>query len=188
MKHTVREELHGILVFLGAIWAVFLLDLLVPLDFNHLGLVPRTLRGLLGILTMPFLHANLNHLISNTIPLFVLRSLLAGSKARSWKTVAEIILLSGVLLWIFGRPAVHVGASGLIFGLAAFLVVSGFLEKRLLSLAIAILIVFLYGGSLLSGILPRVGSTVSWDGHLMGAVAGGIVAYGLTKEPGRRER
>jgi membrane associated rhomboid family serine protease len=183
MKHTVREELHGILAFVGVVWGVFLLDLLVPWNFHTLGLYPRTLHGLVGILAMPVLHANLQHLIGNTVPLFVLLALLAGSKARSWQIVAVIVLLSGILLWVFGRPAIHIGASGLIFGLAAFLVVSGFLEKRPLPLAIAVLVVFLYGGSLLTGVVPRLGSQVSWDGHLAGLIAGGAVAYGLTREP-----
>src|SRR5262249_12678314 len=89
--------------------------------------------------------------------------------------------LSGLLLWIFGRPAVHIGASGLISGLTAFLVLSGILERRLVPLVIALLVGFFYGSSLLIGIIPRVGSRVSWDGHLSGAIAGGIVAWALAR-------
>jgi membrane associated rhomboid family serine protease len=85
-----------------------------------------------------------------------------------------------LLLWIFGRPAVHIGASGLISGLTAFLILSGFLEHRIVPLLVSLLVGFLYGGSLVLGVLPRLGSTVSWDGHLCGAIAGGIVAYLLT--------
>ena len=180
MRHTVREELRGILIFVGVIWAVFVVSLVFP-DLNRLGLIPRTFRGLIGIAAMPFLHANVQHLIGNTVPLVVLLALLAGSRARSWETVLEIALLGGALLWAFGRSAVHVGASGLIFGLAVFLVVSGFLEKRLIPILIALVVAFLYGGSILSGMIPRFGSEVSWDGHLYGALAGATVAWFLTR-------
>ena len=183
-SHPIREELHGILVLIGFIWAVFLASLAFP-SLDSLGVTPRTLVGLAGILAMPFLHANLYHLLSNTVPLFILLALLAGSKARSWEIVIEVVLLGGLLLWLFGRHADHIGASGLIFGLIAFLIVSGFLEKRPVPLLVAVIVGLLYGGTLFSGVLPRLGSTISWDGHLWGAVAGGIVAYALTREPKR---
>lgn len=184
-QHTIREEIRGVLTFVGTIWVVYLVSLFLP-AIDQYGVVPRHLRGLLGIPVMPFLHANLHHLISNTIPLLVLLILLAGSRARSWEVVVLIVLLGGSFLWIFGRPAVHIGASGLISGLTVFLILSGFLEERVIPLLIAVLVGFLYGGSLLLGVIPRFGSNISWDGHLCGAVAGGFVAYGLTL--GRRTR
>ena len=179
------------LVFVGIIWAVFLLDVLIPLDFNRLGVVPRSPFGVLGIPLMPFLHANVGHLASNTIPLLVLLTLLAGSKARSWEIVGEIVFVGGILLWIFGRSSAgdgggrfaHVGASGLIFGLIAFLILSGFLERRVIPLTVSVVVALLYGGTLLSGVLPSSGPYVSWDGHLCGAIAGGTSAYFLTKAP-----
>jgi membrane associated rhomboid family serine protease len=180
-SHTINEELHGVLLFVGTIWAVFLVSLAFP-SIDSWGVVPRTLVGLVGIPAMPFLHANLHHIVSNTVPLVVLLILLAGSKARSWEIVIEVVLLGGILLWLCGRPAIHIGASGLIFGLIAFLILSGLLEKRILPLGIAVLVGFLYGGSLVSGIMPWVGPQISWDGHLCGAIAGGAVAYALTKE------
>ena len=181
-SHTIRQELHGIFAFLGVIWGVFLLSLALP-SLDSFGIVPRTLGGLVGILAMPFLHANLQHVLGNTAALFILLALLAGSKARSWEIVLEVILLGGLLLWLFGRPAIHIGASGLVFGLVAFLIVSGFLERRVVPLLVSVVVGFLYGGSLVWAILPRLGSHVSWDGHLCGAVAGGIVAYALAKGP-----
>jgi len=182
MPQSLRSELKSTLIFIGLIWAVFLLDVVLPVNLLHLGLLPRSLTGLIGIPAMPFLHGNLGHLISNTVPLFVLLMLLAGSRARNWEIVGELVLLGGILLWVFGRPAIHVGASTLIFGLAVFLVVSGFRERRPLALLIAVLVLFFYGGSILAGILPRIGSPVSWDGHLAGAVAGGLVGYSLTRQ------
>jgi membrane associated rhomboid family serine protease len=181
-SHTVAEELHGIVLFVGSIWAVFLLTFVFP-SLDSLGIVPRTLAGLVGIVAAPFLHANAHHLFSNTIPLVVLLTLLAGSKARSWEIVAGVAVLGGLLLWTFGRSATHIGASGLIFGLIAFLIISGIMEKRIVPLIVTVVVGFLYGGTLLWGILPQFGSQTSWDGHLCGAIAGGMVAYALAREP-----
>ncbi len=108
--------------------------------------------------------------------------LLAGSKAQSWAIVAYIVFLSGALLWLFGRPATHIGASGLIYGLIAYLLVSGICERRIVPMVISMVVGFLYGGTLASGILPSWGSHISWEGHLLGAIAGGVIAYLLTKE------
>ena len=129
---------------------------------------------------MPFLHYDLTHILSNTVPLFVLLALLVGSRAQPWVVVVEIVLLGGFLLWLLGRLKIHIGASGLIFGLIAFLIVCGFREGQLVSFGIAVLVGFIYGGTLVFGVLPRLKSYVSWEGHLCGAVAGGIVAYALT--------
>jgi membrane associated rhomboid family serine protease len=180
-----RRELAGIVAFVGIIWGVFIVDWLVfPINFNSLGLTPRTLFGAIGIVTMPFLHADWGHLLSNTLPLVVLLALLVGSKARSWETVVEIILLGGVLLWIFGQKATHVGASSLIFGLVTFLIFSGLLERRIIPLIVSLMVGFFYGGTLFWGVLPVGNSGISWDGHLCGAVAGGVIAWLLTR-PGR---
>src|SRR5260370_42452319 len=100
--HTIREELTGIGVFVGAIWGVFALSLVFP-SLDHYGIVPRTVGGLVGIVAAPLLHENLEHIVGNTVPLFVLLVLLAGSKAQSWAIVVEIVLLGGLLLWRFGR-------------------------------------------------------------------------------------
>jgi membrane associated rhomboid family serine protease len=181
VQHTIQQEIKGVIAFVAAIWGVFLLDWALPVDLNSFGLVPRTLPGLFGIPAMPFLHANWAHIVSNTVPLFILLILLAGSRANSWAAVVAVVVLGGVFLWLFGRPATHIGASGLIFGLTAFLLVAGFFEGRIMPLLIAFLVAFLYGGSLLTGIIPRLHSHISWDGHLAGALAGGILAYLLTR-------
>jgi membrane associated rhomboid family serine protease len=180
-SHTVREELLGILIFIGVIWAVFLLSLVFS-SIDAFGIVPRTLGGLIGIPAAPFLHANLQHLLGNTVPLFVLLALLAGSKARSVEIVVAIIVLGGLLLWIFGRPGDHFGASGLVFGLVAFLLLAGVFERRPVPLLVAVIVGFLYGSALFWSILPSFNSQMSWDGHLCSAIAGGIIAYALTRE------
>ena len=88
-SHTIRQEIHGVVLFVGAIWAVYFVSLVFP-RLDYYGVVPRRLVGLAGILAMPFLHANLDHLLSNTVPLFVLLILLAGSRAASWEVVVVI--------------------------------------------------------------------------------------------------
>jgi membrane associated rhomboid family serine protease len=115
------------------------------------------------------------------VPLTVLLLLLAGSRAQSWYIVASIVLIGGAMLWMFGRPAIHIGASGLIYGLIAYLLVSGITERRLVPMLIAIVVGFLYGGTLASGVLPSWGSQISWEGHLFGAIAGGTVALLLAR-------
>ena len=187
--HTIGQELKGIAIFVGVVWGVFILNWIVyPIDFNSYGLVPRTLSGAIGVVSMPFLHTNWRHLLGNTVPLFVLLALLAGSKARSWEIVGELILAGGVLLWVFGRHVTHVGASGLVFGLVAFLIVSGLLEKRIIPLIVSLIVGILYGGTLIWGVLPGVDSQVSWDGHLCGAIAGGLIAWFLTREPKQEKK
>jgi membrane associated rhomboid family serine protease len=180
-SHTIRQELSYILIFIGVMWAVFFVSYFFP-ALNEFGIVPRTTSGMIGIPISIFLHQNIGHIFANTVPLFILLALLAGSKARSWEIVVYVTLLGGFLLWIFGRPAYHIGASGLIFGLISFLIVSGLLEGRIVPLLISLGVGFFYGGTLVTGVLPQLNSNVSWEGHLCGAIAGAAVAYYLTKE------
>lgn len=172
--HSIRRDLTGIAVFVAVIWLVFAVDVFLPLE--QFGLHPRSFKGLAGILTLPFLHANLQHILANTVPLVVLLCLLAGSRANSIDIVVFISVVAGVLLWIFGRSAIHIGASVLVFGLIGFLVCAGFFEKRLLSALIAIGVAVVYGSTLFWGVLP-LQTGVSWEGHLFGAIAGGAIAY-----------
>lgn len=173
--HTVKEEVKSILIFVAIIWLVFALDIFLPLE--KLGLIPRDMGGLFGILTMTFLHGDLAHIMGNMVPLVVMMALLAGSRANSLLIVAMIVLIGGVLLWLFGRPnTLHIGASLLVFGLATFLIVSGILEKRIVPMIIAVFVAITYGGVLISGIAPWQ-QGVSWDGHLFGGVGGAITAW-----------
>ena len=181
--HKIREELLAVILFIAAIWIVFFLDRLLPLE--QFGLIPRRLDGLFGIVAMPFLHKDWAHIVNNTVPLIVLLVLLAGSRANSRTIVIAITVLGGALLWLFGRgAALHIGASGLVFGLAGFLIVSGILEKRTVPMLISLFVGFTYGSTLLSGLAPW-HHGVSWDGHLFGGIAGVIVAWGFV---GRRRR
>lgn len=176
--HTIKRDAKWIVLFVGIIWVVFLADRLLPLE--QFGLVPRTTEGLFGIFAMPFLHGDLAHIIGNTIPLVVMLVLLAGSRANSAQIVLLIATLGGVALWIFGREARHIGASGLVFGLIAFHVFAGVFERRFKSIVISVVVAFFYAGTLFKGILPTQPG-VSWDGHLLGAAAGTLVALGISR-------
>lgn len=193
LADSVGKELRNILLFIALIWAVFFASLAWP-ELNEYGLQPREVEGLTGIVTMPFLHASLSHLVSNTLPLAFLLFLLAGSRPGWWKIVVELILVSGLLLWVFGRsgghdsvPMIHIGASGLVSGLITFLVFGGLWERRLIPVIVAVVTVLLYGGSLLWGLIPR-DSAVSWDGHFCGAAAGGLVAAEVARRGGAEKR
>ena len=169
-------------VFGVAFWLVFIADWLLPGDFNQWGIVPRSLHGIWGILFSPFLHADLGHLLSNFIPLMILLAMLLVTQRDGWWIVLQIVLLGGLLLWIFGRSAMHVGASGLIYGLIAYLMAAGFRQGKFGPALAALVVGFLYGGTLVSGILPTVGEHVSWDGHLTSAIAGGLLGYFSNKQ------
>lgn len=189
LAESAGRELRTILIVVGVIWVVFFLsvgfDSVLPVA--NFGVHPRTWIGLLGIVTMPFLHASFGHLIGNTLPLIVLLFLLVGSRAQSWRIVLEIVLISGLLVWLLGRDANYVGASALIYGLITFLLLGGFLERRPIPIMVAAVTFLFYGGSLLWGLVPRPGP-VAWDAHLWGAVAGCIVAFHLARPSRRRWR
>jgi len=176
--HTIRRDFVAIAAFIAIIWIVFAFDRFMALE--QFGLVPRRVSGLVGIFAMPFLHGDLSHIISNTIPLAVTLFLLAGSRANSGAIVFLITALGGAGLWVFGREALHIGASGLVFGLIAFHIFSGFFERRIKSIIIALLVGGLYAGTLFNGVMPFQ-KGVSWDGHLIGAVAGALVALMMAK-------
>ena len=176
--HTIKRDFIGIAIFLVAIWAVFVLDRFLPLE--NYGLVPRDMGGLIGIVTMPFLHGDFGHLMGNTVPLAITLLLLAGSRADSGAIVILITLLGGLGLWLFGRTALHIGASGLVFGLIAFHIFAGIFEKRVSSIIITLIIGTSYAGVLFKGVIPGQ-QGVSWDGHLFGAIAGALVALVTAK-------
>ncbi len=173
-----NKEQLTIAGLVGTAWLVYLIDLVLPIDLNQFGIMPRTLYGLIGIPTMPFLHAGIGHLVSNTIPLCILLFILTSTKRQDYvEIIASIIVFGGLFLWLFGRSAVHVGASGLIYGLIAFLIANGFAERKVMPILVSLFVGFLYGSTLFFGVLPTAGPQVSWDGHLFGAIAGALTAF-----------
>jgi len=158
-----------------SIWAVAGAQTLSPELTSQLGLIPRNTDQLNGIVTMWLVHKDLTHLISNSSPIFLLTlATLMFYPAIGWRVLALSILFGGGLLWCFGREANHIGASGLIYALAAFLFFSGLFRRDRKSIAAALLVAFLYG-SLVWGVFP-IYKDVSWDGHLFGAIGGLIIA------------
>ena len=170
---SLNTTVGNVLLLLVLIVLAFALDIVLPLE--RLGLRPREIDGLFGIAAMPFLHASFSHLCSNLVPLAVLMALLSLTVARPMATALAIALLSGLLTWLFARSGNHVGASGLVFGLASCLIAGGYRARSLTAFVIAAVTLFLYGTTLLVGVLPSRGA-VSWDGHLAGAIAGLVVA------------
>lgn len=165
------------LKFVAVIWIVFAVDTLLPgISFCEYGILPRTLKGLFGIPLSPFIHAGFGHIMSNTVPLLVLLSITTlYFKNKTYYILIIIIILGGALVCLFGRASYHVGASGLVYGLAGFLVFFGIYERKVIPLIISIFVACTYGISMLIGLLP-VFPGVSWEGHLFGAVAGVLTA------------
>ncbi|MFA8300423.1 MAG: rhomboid family intramembrane serine protease [Hyphomicrobiales bacterium] len=160
---------------------------LFKISFSTYGVSPREAEGLAGLLFSPLIHGGWSHLMANSIPFLILSTFIFYFY-RNFALRAFVIqwLLSGALLWIFGRSAWHIGASGVIYSMAAFLIVIGFIRKETTSLVISLLVIFLYGG-LVWGVLPFYTQRgVSWDGHLFGAIAGIYAAY-IYKFVGRKE-
>lgn len=176
-KQFISKQNHffAAVIFIGLIWFVSLIEL-SGLTFNLIPkLLPRHLSGLPGILTMPFLHGSIFHLISNTLPMVVFSFLLSlKGNVYYLKVTLLIILISGVMLWLMGRGSYHIGASGLVFGYFGFLMMRTYYSPSISTIAISLAVLMLYGG-LIFGILPR-GSHISWEGHLFGLLAGIAVA------------
>ncbi len=169
---------RGLLVvgaFVALLYGIELVNTLMLHSLNGVfGLRPRSLDGFLDILTFPLLHANLAHLISNTLPLMIFGFLVFLSGLRVFVTaLAASWLGSGAAVWLIGFK-VTVGASGLVFGLFAFLLVRGFVNRNWWQILLSVVLFMAYG-SILFGVLPTVASFVSWQAHLGGA-AGGVMA------------
>jgi membrane associated rhomboid family serine protease len=163
------------------IWITFLADNYFELHLWRYGLFPRTLRGLTGIFTMPFIHGDTGHIVNNSIPLIILTTLLFHFyKMFFFRIMSLVWLSSGLWTWVFARPSFHIGASALIYGLAAFIFFAGVMLKEKKHAAISFLTVFLYG-SIVWGIFP-IDVAQSWEGHLTGFLAGTMLAFFYRKD------
>jgi membrane associated rhomboid family serine protease len=168
------------LVFL--MWLTFSIEFFFGFDFGFLGIKPRSLEGLPGIFLAPIIHGDLYHLISNTLPLLFLGTTLFFFYERIGRIVfLRCYFITNILVWLFSpRISYHIGASGLIYGLSAFLIFYGLLNKNFISLLISIMVMILYGG-IFYGILPT-DPHVSWESHLSGALVGTVSAFNLAKK------
>ena len=168
-------------------WGVQLVQSLTRLDLGILGVYPRRVEGLWGVLLSPLVHGGFGHLLSNSLPLFVLSALILFFYRRvALPAMGWIYLLTGILVWAFGRPVYHVGASGVVYGLVAFVFWTGVFRRNFKSIALAGLVLFYYG-SMFLGILPGE-EGISWESHLLGAGAGVVVAFWYKDKTERDEQ
>lgn len=169
------------LVFI--MWLIFSIEFFYGIELGYLGIKPRTLEGLIGIFTAPLIHGNYMHLISNTFPLLFLGSVLYFFYDRIAGVVFfRCYFITNMLVWLFSpRPSYHIGASGLIYGLAAFLICYGFLKQEFVALIVSGSILFIYGGIFVAGVLPA-DPRISWESHLAGALVGAITAFNLSQK------
>jgi len=177
-------------LFILLIWLIKLGEILTNTELTMLGIYPQRVEGLIGILTSPMIHGDMEHLMANSIPLFVLGgSLFYFYNEIALKIISFIILITGMSVWIGGREAYHIGASGIVYGLAAFLFISGIIRKEPRLLAITMLVTFLYG-SLVWGIFPDIfpEKNISYEAHFWGLVSGTILAFYYKKEGPQRKK
>jgi len=178
------------LIIVALMWAVKVVEVSLGINLSRWGLTPHSMEGLLGILTLPFLHANWEHLLSNSVPILVLGTALY----YCYPTLANRVMLitwlaSGLLTWCIGNPeSTHIGASALVYGLNLFLIASGFIRGNRLLIVISLIMVFLYGGFLWD-MIPSIAipQNISWEGHLSGAIIGILLAVFLRKEGPQKE-
>lgn len=158
-------------------WVFFCVEYFMGYDLGWLGVQPRVFMGLIGLLTAPLVHGSLNHLVSNTLPLLFLGTLLYYFYPRLARMVfPACYAVTGLLVWIFAAGSTtHIGASGLIYGIASFLVFYGIFRSEFKTILLSIVVIVFYG-SLIYGILPRDGY-ISWESHLAGTVVGLVMAY-----------
>lgn len=161
---------------LVVVWFIFFMNQSFHLHLNELGIFPRTISGLQGVVFSPFLHSDLNHILNNSLPLLILSTaLIYFYREVSLKVLAYGVLLSGILTWIIGRDSYHIGASGLIYVLVSFIFFKGLRTQYYRLMALSMAVVLLYGG-MIWYVFPEVDYTISWEGHLAGLLTGFVFA------------
>jgi membrane associated rhomboid family serine protease len=176
-------------LFLLSMWLVKIAEFIFDIRLSFLGITPLRLQGLPGIILSPFLHGDWNHLMANSVPIFVLMAALYYFyRTLATEILVLTVLLSGFWLWLGARSGVHIGASGLIYGLAIFLMFSGFFRRENRLMALSFVVIFLYGG-LIWGIFPELfpEKNISWEGHLSGIIAGLVLAWFYRKKGPQRK-
>jgi len=169
--HSVADNLPLLFIILAGFWLIHLINFLLKYRLNYLGIVPREPVSLLGIIFSPFLHGSAAHLIMNSIMLFALSAIvLMDGREVYFSASACIILISGLLVWLFARRGMHIGASGLVMGYFGFILVNGLSHPSIITIVIAIVCLYFFGG-LFMNLFPRE-KRVSWEGHVFGLIAG----------------
>ncbi|MCD4746447.1 MAG: rhomboid family intramembrane serine protease [Bacteroidales bacterium] len=188
-----RKLLHSLIfpvLFLLLTWLVKIVEVVFNIDFSKFGIYPLSVHGLTGIITSPLIHADFKHLFANSVPILVLSaSLFYFYKKIAYKIFFLIYLLTGIWVWFGAREAYHIGASGLVYGLASFLFFSGIIRRDTKLMAITLLVAFLYG-SMVWGVFPDFfpKRNISWESHLMGLIAGLILSIYYRKFGPQRKK
>lgn len=173
-SNPITNSLKYAFLFIAIFWIVELIQS-IGFDLVPYGIYPRQTVGLVGILTSPFIHGDVQHLMSNSIPFFILSFLLFFFyKKKAIGYLSLIWITSGLFTWIIGRESWHIGASGVIYGMITFLVLGGILSRKWWLILVSIVVSILYSG-IIWGIFPGEAG-ISWEGHLSGAVSGIIWA------------
>jgi membrane associated rhomboid family serine protease len=184
MRNTTSKLFFSILYpafFIAILWGAKLIEIVFNINLSWYGILPRTTYGLIGIITAPLVHASFSHLISNSIPLFIVGVIIFYFyRTIAFQVFFWVYLMTDIWVWAAGRDSYHIGASGLIYGFVCFLFFSGIFKKDTRLLALSLVVTFLYGG-MVWGILP-LQSGISWESHLLGSLAGLITAYHFRKE------
>ncbi|MFL5821962.1 MAG: rhomboid family intramembrane serine protease [Solirubrobacteraceae bacterium] len=182
-----RGGIEVLLGFVGIIWLVEVINAIDGYGLNADGIYPRSVNHLWGILTAPFIHENFSpHLIDNTVPLVFMGLIIALRGARTLLYVTVIVILVGGLgTWLIGPShSDAIGASGVVFGYATYLMARGFFSRSVLELLTGLIVVVVWGGALLSSLVPH--AHISWQGHLCGGVAGVLAAWLLARQDPKR--
>jgi len=176
-KRVFLRRVAGLVGFVAVLWLLQAVNWATGYALNpRFGLIPRQLGGIDGVVGMPFLHGSFRHLMANTAPLLLLGTLLAATVTRGLVAINLVVVgLGGTLVWLLGSPAIHIGASGLVFGWFGFLIMRGLVDRSPVTLGASVLVGVLYG-SILWGVLPGQPG-VSWEAHLFGAIAGAAAAF-----------
>lgn len=177
-----RYSVAYTLSFVSLLWFIKVLEWSLSFDFGILGIHPRTMAGTLGIFTGPLVHGDFMHLISNSFPLILLGvGIFYFYNKIAIEVFVWIYLVTGFCVWVIARDAYHIGASGLVYGLVAFMLFSGLFRRDTTSIAIALIVIFLYGG-MFYGVIPT-DPGISWESHLMGSFTGVFCAFYFRKSP-----
>lgn len=175
------QSLQIPLLFIALLWVIHLIQFFFGLDFGPYGIYPHKLFGLRGILVAPLIHADFSHLISNSIPLLALSGIIFYFYRRvAIRSFFMIYLLTGLAVWLFARSVFHIGASGVVYGLVAFVAWNGIFRRNIKSIVLALIVVFFYQGMFV-GVLPNQ-EGISWESHLYGAFVGVFASFFYKEE------
>jgi membrane associated rhomboid family serine protease len=184
---AIKREGYGravqlLLAMVLLMWALEVVDAALDNRLDRLGIEPREVDGLDGVVAAPFLHVGFGHLAANSLPFVAMGLVIAlEGPLRLLGVTAIVAVVSGLGTWLIApADTIHLGASGVVFGYATYLIARGLFNRRAMEIAIGVVVAILWGGALLAGLEPQQG--ISWQGHLFGAI-GGVVAARFLSEP-----